>query len=354
MIASKLRICLCASFAATLLSACGGSGSDTETGETLVNEIEAKGIDGTYLFVSYQSESLDDDADTDTQPKLYYGTQNVGTQSSVDVRIANRGADIYPLNNVAVIGDNADEFLTDVVDEIILQPAEFVNINVAFQPITAGEKSADFTVDYDTIKMVNEEVNVNEQSYYEASELEAAGQFRSARVAYEDYLANDPVTINERRAALKLPVIDEGQTYASDEELQLYLDAMSLRDYEEYDAAIRKLNVLVSLYPESYLADDAQYLKGYIQLIDLDAPADALLSMQAVRSSFPDTTYYDTSLYSEAMAHIELGDTSQAEQILLDLKASHTGIEALGIQLPKDNLVSRMWFARANEALGSV
>ena len=353
MIASKLRICLSVSIAATLLSACGG-GSDTSSSESVDTAIDVKGINDTYLFVSYQSESLDDDANSATQQTLYYGTQNVGTQSSVDVRIANRGADIYPLENVAVTGKNADEFLTDVLDGIILQPAEFVNINVAFQPITEGEKSADFVVDYETIKMVEEEVNINEQSYYKASELEAAGQFRSASVAYEDYLANDPVTINQRRAAIKLPIIDEGQNYASDEELQLYLDAMSHRDFDEYNEAIRKLDVLLTLYPDSYLADDAQYLKGYIQLIDLDAPADALLSMQAVRSNFADTTYFDTSLYSEAMAQIELGNVSQAEQILLDLKARHTGIEALGIQLPKDNLVSRMWFERANSALESV
>ena len=351
MIAPKPRICLSLSIVAALLSACGGSGSDTSDSTT--TEVDVRGINDTYLFVSYQSESLDDDIDG-TEQVIYYGTQDVGTQSSVDVRIANRGADIYPLENVAVIGNNADEFLTDVLDGIILQPAEFVNINVAFQPITEGEKSADFVVDYETIKMVDEDVNINEQSYYKASELEAAGQFRSASVAYEDYLANDPVTSNERRAAIRLPIIDEGQTYASDEELQLYLDAMSHRDFEEYDDAIRKLDVLTTLYPDSYLADDAQYLKGYIQLLDLDTPADALLSMQTVRSSFPDTTYFDTSLYSEAMAQIELGNASQAEQILLDLKARHTGIEALGIQLPKDNLVSRIWFDRASTALESV
>lgn len=346
MSASNTRTCLSLAIAALLLNACGG-GSDTDD-----TPADVRGVNNTYLFVSYQTEQLSKEGET--SQSLYYGTQNVGTASSAEVRIANRGADIYPLKHIAVSGANADEFTTEILDDIILQPTEFVDINVTFQPITEGEKSADFVVDYETIQMVDESVNVNEQSYYEARDLETAGEFRAASVVYDEYLANDPVTVNKRRAAIRLPIIDEAQSYDAEEELQLYLQAMQHRDYKEYAEAIRKLDTMMALYPDSYMADDAQYLKGYIQLIDLDDPAGSISSMQAVRSIFPDTTYYDSSLYSEAVAQLELGNASLAETILLDIRARHTGIDALGIQLPKDNLLSRMWFERSSTLLESV
>jgi hypothetical protein len=75
--------------------------------------------------------------------------------------------------------------------------------------------------------------------------------------------------------------------------------------------------------------------------------------MQQLRKEYPDSTYYDTALYSEAMAEQAIGNDAVAREILLDLKYRHTGIEALGIALPKDNLVSRLWFERATDALES-
>ena len=335
----KLRTGPTLSIVAVMLTACGGGGNDSE--------VISKGVNGTYLTLSYESQVLGEDS----EQVLYYGSQNVGTREVFAVRIANQGADVYPLKNIMVVGTNAEEFATEVLSEITLQPSEVVNLDIAFQPITEGPKEAIFQLDYDTIQMVDESVNINEQSYYQANDLESAGEFRAARQTYSQYLNNDPVTVNKRRAAIRLPIIDEAQSYDGQEDLGLYLRAMTQRDEQQFDLAIRTLDTFTSLYPESYLADDVLYLKGYIQLMDSEDPTGTLRSMQVLRESFPDTTYYDTSLYSEAMAQIDIGNELVAREILLELKDRHTGIDTLGIQLPKDNLLSRLWFDRATQVL---
>ena len=350
--------------AAVLAGACGGGGVDGDTQQdpitvkTTPSEddtavVDVRGVKNTYLFLSYTADGTTQDLGESDE--IYYGTQNVGVEARYSLRVANRGADIYPLRNISVVGANADEFRTDIVDEIILQPAEFVNIGVSFQPVTEGEKDAEFLVDFDTIQMVDESVNINEQAFYQANELLDDGDFVTARSTFENYLSNDPVTSNKRRAAIRVPVINEAQSYdANKEELGSYLDALRLRDEREYGQAIEQIDTLTTLEPESYLSDDAIYLKAYIQLIDLDQPQDALISINELHERYPDTSYYDTSLYSEAIAQIELDNIDDARRILLNLRQRHTGIDALGIQLPKDNLMSRMWFDRASELLATI
>ncbi|MFK8082327.1 MAG: hypothetical protein AB8B97_18735 [Granulosicoccus sp.] len=338
----NLRTCLSVAVSAIVLSACSGGDSTPEG--------TSKGINGTYLYVTHREQPMGED----TGEGLYYADQRVGTDSSLAVRIANRGADIYPLKNLAIVGANADQFSVDVLDEIILNPAEAVTLDVVFRPTTEGNNAAEFIIDYDTIQMVEESVNINEQSYYRASELEASGEFVSARSTYNNYLQNDPVTPNKRRAAIRLPIIDESQTYDGAEDLALYLEAMRHRDEKDYSAAMRTLDIFTAMYPDSYLADDAYYLKGYIHLIDLDSPTNALRAMQTLRERFPDTSYYETSMYSDAIAQLEIGNLLVAKEILTELKKRHTGIDTLGIQLPKDNLISRMWFERANQMLETV
>jgi len=338
----KLPTCLSLASSIILLSACSGGGNTPE--------VTSKGINGTYLYVTHREQPLGEG----TGEGLYYADQRVGTSSSLAVRIANRGADIYPLKSISVIGESADQFSVNVLDEVILNPAEVVTVDVAFRPTTEGNNSAEFIIDYDTIQMVDESVNVAEQAFYQANELESSGDFLSARSTYTTYLQSDPVTPNRRRAAIRLPIIDEAQVYDDKEDLGMYLEAMRYRDERDYATAMRTLNIFTTMYPDSHLADDAYYLKGYIQLIDLDNPLNALRAMQKLRELFPDTSYYETSLYSDAIAQIEIGNELLAKDILLDLKKRHTGIDTLGIQLPKDNLLSRMWFERATQMLESV
>lgn len=338
-----------------LLTACGGGGNNDATGTE-------RSANGSYLYVTHQDQALVGDSDQ----KIYFGPQDVSSTTSIAVRIANRGADVYPLTNISIeaplpptlvelgepqLDDNSEEFSVQVLDDIILQPAEAVTVEVSFSPITKGNKHARFVVDYETIQKVNESVNINEQDYYLANDMANAGKYQAASETYASYLENSPVTTNKRRAAIRLPIINEAQSHAADEDLGLYLESMSDRDDKNYAQAIKKLDVFAAVYSDSHLADDALYLKGYIQLMDLNDAKNALRTMQSLRDLYPDTNYYDTSLYIDAIAQTDLGHALLAKNILMALKQRHTSINALGIELPKDNIMSRMWFDRATQML---
>ncbi len=328
------RFCplLTATVTALILQACGGSGGGTATKEP--------GVNGTYLYVS--------------TPDFYFGTNDVGTSATQKIQIANRGADIYPLKSITIEGDDAEEFTTDVFDEIVLNPAEAVTVGITFQPITDGRKFANFVVDYETIQQVAEAVNINEQIYYDGVDLENNGDYSAAKTAYSDYIDGNPVTVNKRKAVIKLPVITESEIYGDGDDFDMYLSALDLRDAGDLEGASMQLDIIHTLYPDSYLADDALYLQGYIQLMDEKDYTAALRSMQQLRKEYPDSTYYDTALYSEAIAQQEIGNNAIAREILLDLRYRHTGIDALGITMARDNLVSRLWFDRASTALANM
>lgn len=330
---SKLYPMLGVCLATMLLQACGGGGGGGD------NNPPQTGINGTYLHVSV--------------PEFYFGTKDVGTTATQRIQIANRGADVYPLKSLTIDGENAEEFASDLIDDVVLNPAEAITVGISFKPITDGRKFANFVVDYDTIQMVEESVNRNEQNYYQAKALEDAGNYQSAKQSYNDYIDGDPVTINKRRAAIKLPVIEESEVYGDGEDFDLYLSALDLREAGELAEAATATDILQTLYADSYLADDALYLKGYIQLMDEKNYTEALRTMQALRKAYPDSTYYDTALYSEAIAQQEIGNDAVAREILLDLRYRHTGVDVLGVTMAKDNLVSRLWFDRANAALDS-
>lgn len=331
---SRLRPLLVVTLACVFVQACdsGGGGGDAAS--------SGVGVSGTYLHVS--------------APDFYFGTRDVGTKSTQKIQISNRGADEYPLKSIRVQGDNADEFSAQTIDEIILKPTEAISVGITFQPITDGRKFANFVVDYDTIKKVAESVNINEQTYYEAKDLENSGDYLAAKRRYNDYIDGQPVTSNKQRAAIKLPVIQESSIYGDGQDFDLYLSAMDLRDSGQYEEANTELAVISSLYGDGYLGDDALYLKGYIQLMDEKNFAGAFITMQQLRKQYPDSSYYDTALYSEAIAQQELGNLPVAKEILLDLRYRHTGVDTLGITLAKDNLVSRLWFDRATTALESL
>lgn len=335
----QLRPLVGAMLAAVVLQACSSGGSSS-TGGKITPEL---GENGTYLFIS--------------APDFYFGTNDVGTSATQKIQIANRGADIYTLNSLGIESssqgtiEDVEQYTTDIIDDIVLNPAEAITVGITFQPITEGRKFADFVVDYETIQQVDESVNVNEQRFYKARDLEDSGDYQAAKQTYNDYIDGDPVTVNKRKAAIKLPVISESEIYGDGEDFDMYLAAMDLRESGDLESASLQLEIVHTLYADSYLADDALYLQGYIQLMDEKDYSAALKTMQTLRKEYPDSTYYDTALYSEAMAEQELGNTSIAREILLDLRYRHTGVDTLGITLAKDNLVSRLWFDRANDAL---
>lgn len=306
-----LPICtsLLAGLCLSVLSACGdGSSTSKEDPKLTVN--------GTYLSVTYQDLNLGNDSNE----TLYYSSLEVGTSESYEVRIANEGADRYTLNEIKLEGNNADEFAVDIINGLVLDAADVLTTNVSFAPITQGNKEADLVIDFDTVELVAEAQNLNEQNFYKANDLALSGKFRQANRTYSSYLQNEPVTINASRAAMRLPIIDEGHVYEGEADLSLYLQAMGEREDKLYERALASLDQFTAEYAESYLVDDALYLKGYIQLMDLKTHEQAMMSMRSLRKQHPDTTYYDTSLYSEAIASIEVGNEEPARDILQELK----------------------------------
>ena len=143
----------------------------------------------------------------------------------------------------------------------------------------------------------------------------------------------------------------ETAVYGEGSGLKNYLGAMNARESGNLADAHSHIDQLLISDANGHLADDALYLKGYIQLMDEHDYASARKTMQKLRRTYPDTTYYDTALYSEALALQSLGNEALATEILLDLRYKHTGLEAFGFAMPKDTVLSRVWFDRASDAL---
>jgi len=317
-----------ASLITATLASCGGGGSSSP-GPT--------GVGGSYLFVSV--------------PKFYFGTQNVGTSSTQLIEIINRGGDIYPIKSLKLVGDNSDEFETDHIESVVLHPSEAIKVRLTFAPLTDGRKFADLDIDFDTITQSTEEANQNEQIFYAAQALEDDGKFGESKTKYAEYLETGPVTVNKQRAAVKEPVLSEAELYGGGVDFDLYLSAFNARQTGDLETAMRDIDTLLAASPNSYVADDALYLKGYAELMDTNNYHKAVATMKQLRTQYPDSTYYDTALYSEALAHQALGNRQLALSIYEDLRYKHTGVDLLGVTLPKDNILSRAWFKRATAAL---
>jgi len=311
-----------------VLQACSGGSSPSAP---------TPGVGGSYLHVSV--------------PDFYFGTREVGSSSTQTIEIANRGGDVYPIKSIKVKGNNPDEFTTDFYDEIVLNPAEAIKLNITFEPLTDGRKDAELDIDFETIQQVTPAANQHEQQYYRALDLEKNQEYGKSLAVYDDYMRGDPVTKNKFKAAIKAPVLKEAALYGEGDDFDLYLGAMNARGAGEYDRALADLDAFEALHAESYLADDAAYMRAYIELMDKEDYAAAEKSMKALRTKYPDSNYYDTALYSEGLAHQEMGNRQLARNIFEDLKYRHTGASAFGISVSKDNILSRMWFDRADTAL---
>lgn len=286
-------------------------------------------------------------------PDFYFGTRNVGTQATQQIELSNRSGDIYPIHRLELVGPDAEQFETNFIGEITLKPAEKIAIDVTFAPLNDGQKAAQLHVEYDIIKQVTDEANVNEQKFYQATELEKQGDLDGSAATYQSYLEGGPQTPNKRKAAIKFPVLSESERHGKGKDFDLYLTAVNERDENDHIGAITKLNQLLVNEPDSTYADDALYMRGYIQLMDTSDYRGARDTMQQLRTQYPDTKYYDTALYSEALANDELGEKDDAGELFQNLKDRHTseGAKILSLDLPKDNYLSRLWFDRARQGL---
>ncbi len=185
-----------------------------------------------------------------------------------------------------------------------------------------------------------------------AWKFESNGEYQSAALAYRDYLASQPAKSVERRyAKIKLPVLQEAINFGNNTDLDLYLSALNSRAAGDIRTALALLDRITAEHPHSNLVDDARYLQAYIAMMDnfeFDLAHD---TFQTLRYTDPQSRYYDTALYSEAIAQEQLGNRQLALTKLTELRDRHTGISIAGIAWPRDEYVSRLWFDRSNERL---
>ena len=280
-----------------------------------------------------------------------FGVQDVGSFTSQQFTVSNVGVDTYPINNISVDGDHAEDFIAEIPQAVTLEPGDELEIDVTFSPLGEGQRTASLNINYDTIVGIGS--NRVESLFYDARNFEDAGDYVSASATYREYLNSGATTANKARATIKLPLLEEADVYGTGSDFGLYLQALNKRDEGDTEASLQLIDALLRQHDNSYLIDDATYLRAYIQLADHGDYQLAFENFQQLIDDHPDSSYLDTALYSQGLAQYELGNIERAEEIFLSLKDRHTGIR-LGLfelQWPKDNFVSRLWFEKTEEQL---
>lgn len=286
--------------------------------------------------------------------EFYFGTRDVGSSATQVIDLINQSADQYTISNIGIIGASADQFTVDYDQSgTKLEPGERLNVELTFAPTSTGRKYSSLEVDHSMVKRASTKKSQLEQEFYRAKEFESRQEYDESLDSYRNYLAGDPVTDNKRKASIKVPVLQESANYGTENDFRLYTSALDDRETSDLNIALSKLQSLVENQPDSYLADDALYMQGYIQLMDRLEYSAAYNTMQELRQKFPDSSYYDTALYVEAIALKEMGELESAKAKFEELRSRHTGLslELFNIEWPKDNYVSRLWFDRSNQGL---
>lgn len=192
------------------------------------------------------------------------------------------------------------------------------------------------------------------QSLSAARSLEISGDYAGALLAYKSVLVSEePSGADKRYAKIKLPVLEEASRRGGGADLTLYLNALSDRARYNHTQALANLTQLLNDHPNSRLRDDSSYLIGYILMMDQFDFSNAKKAMAALQSDFPDSRYFDSALYSQAIAEEQLGNTKVAFELFSNLRDRHTrlSINLFGVVWPDNTVISRYWFDRSNSRL---
>lgn len=192
------------------------------------------------------------------------------------------------------------------------------------------------------------------QSLPQAQASENVGDFSSAVNQYKKWLTTDQASGAEKRhVKIRLPVVEEAALLGGGEDVNLYLDALAARADKNIALAHTKLQQLLDDHPNSRLRDDSLYLKAYILLMDEFDYRQSAATLASLRAEFPDSEYYDTALYSQAIAEEQQGNMVTTISLLSELRERHTAfsIGLINFALPKDKLTSRYWFTRSDKRL---
>ncbi len=195
------------------------------------------------------------------------------------------------------------------------------------------------------------------QSLNLAQVSETTGDYGNAAHLYKKWLATDQASgAAKRHVKIRLPVIEEAALLGGGEDVSLYLDTLAARADKNIPLALNKLDTLLEDHPNSRLRDDSLYLKAYILLMDEFDFVESAAALASLRAEFPDSKYYDTALYSQAIAEEQLGNTATTITLLSELRERHTAfsIGLIGFSLPRDQLTSRYWFERSDQRLNHI
>ncbi len=131
-----------------------------------------------------------------------------------------------------------------------------------------------------------------------------------------------------------------------------YLQALNQRDDLDIDGALNSLERLLVDFPDTSLRDDALYLKAYIEVMAKYDFRKAQLTLSQLMTEFTEGAYQDSAEYLDGIILEQLGETELAIARFKTLRDQHTALSLpLEFNWPKDNVLSRYWFDRADKRL---
>ncbi len=137
--------------------------------------------------------------------------------------------------------------------------------------------------------------------------------------------------------------------------LPVFLKALTLREAGNMEAALQALDTIASADPAGTLTDDALYISAYVQVMDRYDFQAARGALKILEQRFPESAYSDSAHYLDAIALEQLGETQQARERLIELRARHTALDLpLNFRWPRGSVLSRYWFDRADRRLAIV
>lgn len=192
------------------------------------------------------------------------------------------------------------------------------------------------------------------QNWYEqALELIETKQYPQALTSLRQLQRAYPGFKNIAAVQTRIAVLQESQD--AGESLAVFLSALALRDSGRIDAALKQLSVIAEADPAGSLTDDALYISAYLHVMDRYDFAAARMDLEKLKQRFPDSAYSDSAQYLDAIALEQMGNTTAARKLLIDLRERHTALSLpMNFRWPNGTALSRYWFDRADRRLAIV
>ena len=194
-----------------------------------------------------------------------------------------------------------------------------------------------------------EAVAAYETAIKQISEQEYSSALASLRQLQRRYPAFPQMASVQTRIAVLQESSDAGPS------LPVFLKALTLREAGNMEAALQALDTIASADPAGTLTDDALYISAYVQVMDRYDFQAARGALKILEQRFPESAYSDSAHYLDAIALEQLGETQQARDRLIQLRARHTALDLpLDFRWPRGSVLSRYWFDRADRRLAIV